>query len=270
MVTAANTLPLEGSVAVIAGGASGIGEASAYVLAERGARIALVDRDAVRGEALVASLRASGAEAQLFVGDISVGEQVERIAAAVDEAFGAIDVLVHSAGILAYGTVESISEQDWDRVLGVNLRSAFLMSKFCVPRMAQRGGGSIILIGSVQSVSAARASVHYVVSKHGLLGLARSLAVDHAAQGIRANCVLPGTVDTPMLHAVAERAADPDRLTQSLSETHLLGRIADAREVASLVAFLASDEASFITGAGIPVDGGLLVATGGAAANRAE
>lgn len=270
MVTAASTLPVEGRVAVIAGGASGIGAACANLLAERGARIALVDRDGERGEALVASLRASGAEARLFVGDISEGDQVERIVTAVDAAFGAVDVLVHSAGILSYGTVETISEQEWDRVLGVNLRSAFLMSKFCVPRMAQRGGGSIVLVGSVQSVTATRASVHYVVSKHGLLGLARSLAVDHAAQGIRANCVLPGTVDTPMLHAVAEQSADPDRLARSLEEMHLLGRIADAREVALLVAFLAGDEASFITGAGIPVDGGLLVATGGAAANRAE
>jgi NAD(P)-dependent dehydrogenase (short-subunit alcohol dehydrogenase family) len=150
-------------------------------------------------------------------------------------------------------------------VLNVNLKSAFLMSKYVIPVMVKRGGGAIVNTGSVQSVAAQRNSVHYVVSKHGILGLTRCLALDFARQNIRANCVMPGAIDTPMLRWSVSLAPDPEGTLAALNGIHMRGKMGKPEEVARVVAFLASDLASFITGAAITVDGGILVAIGGMA-----
>ena len=254
-----------GKVAVITGGASGIGEACAREFAARGAAVAVVDRDVVRGEQTAAALKSQGKTAAYFSADLTLDAQVERVMADIVSTLGGIDVLVNNAGIQRYGTVASLSEQEWDEVIDTNLKSAFLASKYAIPAMLQRGGGAIVMTGSTQSLAANRNSAHYVVSKHGLLGLARSIALDFGKQNIRANCVLPGAIDTPLLRWAASRDSHPDRVIEACDRLHIRGKMGQPEEVARVIVFVASDLASFVTGAAIPVDGGQLVPVGGMA-----
>lgn len=250
-------------VVVVTGGASGIGRACVREFAVRGASVAIVDRNAQNGQEVLTELRDKARAADYFNCDLTVAAEVEQMATEVVARFGGIDALVNNAGIQRYGTVVSLSEQEWDEVLDANLKSAFLVSKYTIPHMLARGGGAIVVTGSVQSVAAQSNSAHYVASKHGLLGLTRSIALDFGRQNIRANCVLPGTIDTPMLHWAASLATDPQRVIQACDAMHIRGRIGTPEEVARVIVFLASDLASFITGAAIAVDGGLLVPVGG-------
>lgn len=252
-----------GKVVVVTGGASGIGRACAREFAARRAAVAVVDRDAKNGEGAVAEIRGAHATAMYFNCDLTKAAQVERMVSEIVSRFGGVDVVVNNAGIQRYGTVVTLSVEEWDEVIDVNLRSAFLVSKYAIPAMLARGGGSIVITGSVQSAAAQRNSAHYVVSKHGLLGLARSIALDFGRQNIRANCVLPGAIDTPMLRWAANLDSNPERVLQACDSLHIRGRMGTAEEVARVIVFLASDLASFVTGAAINVDGGLLVPVGG-------
>lgn len=252
-----------GRVVVVTGGASGIGRACAREFSARHAAVAIVDRDAKNGQQASNELRDKGFAADYFNCDVTSAAQVEQAMNGVVSRFGGIDVVVSNAGIQRYGTVVTLSEQEWDEVLDANLKSAFLVSKYAIPHMLARGGGSIVITGSVQSAAAQRNSAHYVVSKHGLLGLARSIALDFGKQNIRANCILPGSVDTPMLHWAANLDSNPERVLQACDAMHIRGRMGTPEEVARVIVFLASDLASFITGAAINVDGGLLVPVGG-------
>jgi NAD(P)-dependent dehydrogenase (short-subunit alcohol dehydrogenase family) len=258
-------MSFSGKVVIVTGGASGIGLACCEGFAALGGEVAVVDRDARRGEECAASIRAVGRHAEFFPADVSRSQEVEKLVAKVEQRLGGIDILVNNAGIQRYGTVTTLSEEEWDEVLNVNLKSAFLMSKHSIPAMARRGGGAIVITGSVQSVAAQRNSVHYVVSKHGLLGLARCLALDYAPQNIRANCVLPGAIDTPMLRWAASLDDQPERVLEACNRLHVLGRMGKPEEVAKVIIFLASDWASFITGSAVMVEGGLLVPVGGMA-----
>jgi NAD(P)-dependent dehydrogenase (short-subunit alcohol dehydrogenase family) len=255
----------QGKVAVVTGGASGIGEACAREFAERQAQVAVVDRDAQAGIQTVEEVRRKGGTAEYFQADVSVRSQVERLIPAIVSKFGGIDILVNNAGIQRYGTVTTLSEEEWDEVLNVNLKSMFLMSKYAIPEMLKRGGGAVVNTGSVQSVAAQRNSVHYVVSKHGILGLTRCLALDYASQNIRANCVLPGAIDTPMLRWSANLDENPGRVIEACHRVHLRGKMGRPEEVAHVIVFLASDLASFVTGSAVMADGGLLVPVGGMA-----
>jgi NAD(P)-dependent dehydrogenase (short-subunit alcohol dehydrogenase family) len=255
----------EGKVAVVTGGGSGIGEACAREFATRNAAVAVVERDAKAGEKTARELRGKRGTAEFFLADLSHREEVERLIPAIVSRFGGIDVLVNNAGIQRYGTVTTLSEEEWDEVMNVNLKSAFLMSKYAIPEMIKRGGGAIVITGSVQSVTAQRNSVHYVVSKHGLLGLTRCLALDYAKQNIRANCVLPGAIDTPMLRWAASLDPNPEKVLEACDRLHALGRRGQPEEVARVIVFLASDLASFMTGSAVMVEGGLLVPAGGMA-----
>ena len=254
-----------GKVVIVTGGASGIGLACCEAFAARGGTVAVVDRDAQRGEESAAAIQGRGTSAEFFQADVSRREDVERLAAKIAARFGGIDILVNNAGIQRYGTVTTLSEEDWDEVLNINLKSAFLMAKYLIPEMIKRGGGAIVITGSVQSVAAQRNSVHYVVSKHGLLGLTRCLALDYAADKIRANCVLPGAIDTPMLRWAASLDDHPERVLEACDRLHALGRMGKPEEVARVIVFLASDWASFMTGSAVMVEGGLLVPVGGMA-----
>ncbi len=258
-------MDFKGKVAIVTGGGSGIGRACAKVFAERNAAVALLDRDKTKGEAVARELSSGGGKAAFFAADVSLAEEIENVVRQVMAEFGRIDILVSNAGIQRYGTVTTISEEQWDEVMNVNLKGAFLMAKHTIPRMIESGGGSIVFVGSVQSVAAQRNSVQYVVSKHGLLGLTRCIALDYGQQNIRANCVLPGAIDTPMLRWSAGLDQDPERVLEACDTLHIRGKMGRPEEVANAIAFLANDLASFITGSALPVDGGLLVPIGGMA-----
>jgi len=253
----------DGKVAVVTGGAMGIGEATVRKLAELGASVALLDSNFEAGTKTAQSVVNAGGKCTCFACDVSDSKQVESAIAGVVAHFGGIDVLVSNAGIQAYGDVVSTSEELWDKVLGINLKGCFLVSKFAVPAMMKRKGGAIVVVGSVQSMSAIGGSAAYVTAKHGLLGLTRAMALDYAKNGIRVNCVCPGTVDTPMLHWAAGLDPNPQKVLDICARMHPVGRIAKASEIADAIAYLASDWASFITGSALLVDGGMLVPAGG-------
>jgi NAD(P)-dependent dehydrogenase (short-subunit alcohol dehydrogenase family) len=247
-------------IAVVTGAAMGIGAATAGKFAELGACVALLDRKAGEVEAAAAAL---GKAARAYTCDISKSDEVERAIAEVVRDFGGIDVLVSNAGIQRYGTVDATSEQTWDDVLDINLKGFFLASKYALPHIVARGRGAIVAVGSVQSIAALGNAAAYVASKHGLLGLTRSLALDYACRNVRVNCVLPGAIDTPMLRWAASLDPDPQRVLTTCDRMHALGRMGRPEEVANAIAFLASDWASFITGAALLVDGGMMVPAGG-------
>lgn len=258
-------MDFKGKVAIVTGGASGIGRACSQEFIEKNAAVAVVDRDAKAGKETAAELKKNGGTAEFFQADVSSTPQVEKLIQQVVEAFGGIDILVNNAGIQRYGTVTTTSEDEWDEVLDINLKGAFLMSKYAIPNMIERGGGSIVITGSVQSVAAQRNSVHYVVSKHGLLGLTRCIALDFGKQNIRANCVLPGAIDTPMLRWAANLDNHPEKVLQACDAVHMRGKMGQPEEVAHVIVFLASDQASFMTASAVMVEGGLLVPVGGMA-----
>jgi NAD(P)-dependent dehydrogenase (short-subunit alcohol dehydrogenase family) len=256
-------MQMKGKVAVVTGGAAGIGQASARKLCELGARVAILDRDAKTGEESVAALQKAGYTASYFPCDVSIESQVEAAVAATVERYGGLHILVSNAGIQRYGDVVSTTPEVWDETMNVHVKGCFHATKYAIPAMLASGGGAIVIVSSVQSFTAVNNSVAYVAAKHALLGIARAIALDFASQNIRANCVCPGAIDTPMLRATADATGSPEEMLATIGRMHALGRIGRPQEVANAIAFLASDEASFITGTSLMVDGGLLVPTGG-------
>ena len=257
-----NPMDLSGKIAIVTGGAMGIGQATAERLTLLGASVAIFDLNRERGESTAARLAQSGSCA-FCACDVSDAAQIGTAMQEVKQRFGGVDILVSNAGIQDYGDVVTTTEEAWDRLMQTNVRSAFLMAKACVPHMLERGGGAIAIVGSVQSMTAVANSVAYVTAKHALLGLTRSIALDFASRGIRANCVCPGAVDTPMLRWAASLDPDPSRVLRECDRLHAMGRMAQPSEIADAIAYLVSPMASFVTGAALVVDGGLLVPTGG-------
>lgn len=257
----------EGKVAVVTGGASGIGEATATLLSARGARVAILDLLDC-GASLAARLDPSGERALFHAVDVSDAAAVTDAADVVAARWGRIDVLVVSAGIQRYGTARDTSESEWQQVLAVNLSGAFYAARAVLPHM--RRGSAIVNVSSVQGLASQQNVCAYTVSKHGLVGLTRSIAMDFAAAGIRANVVCPGTVDTPMLRWAAALDPDPDSVIRACEVMHPIGRLAQAAEIAEVVAFLAHERASFMTGSVVTADGGLLTLIGGAPRAEAQ
>ncbi len=257
------SIQMKGKVAVVTGGATGIGAATAQKLCELGASVAILDRNAEAAGTTVNVLLKAGHTATFHHCDIAVETEVKNAIDAVVREQKALHVLVSNAGIQRYGDLASTSSEIWDETFDVHVKGCFHAAKYAIPVMVAAGGGAIVIVGSAQSFTAVKDSAAYVAAKHALLGITRSVAVDFASKNIRVNCVCPGAIDTPMLHWTASKAASPERVLQTLGSMHPLGRIGRPEEVANAIAFLASDWASFITGTSLVVDGGLIVPTGG-------
>lgn len=245
----------EGKTCVVTGATSGIGLAIAVKLASRKANLVLAGRNRTRGEELVANLTSDGVKALLVTADLADADAPAVIRDRTLEAFGRIDVLINNAGILINGSVLECSEADWNRVLDINLSSAFRMSRAILPAMIAQRAGSIVNVASDWALMGAKNATAYSVSKAALAQLTRCMALDFAANGIRANAICPGDTDTPMLEQ-ALKEGDGAAKIAALAAGIPLGRVARVEEIANATVFLASDDASFMTGALIPVDGG--------------
>jgi len=247
---------LSNKVAVVTGGASGIGRATALRFAEEGATVVIVDRDSTHGEEVLRQVRDQGHRVLFLPVDISVETQVREAIQKAEAEFGALHILVNNAAAFVFGSYD-VSQSDWERVLSVNVMGTALCSKYAIPAMIRAGGGSIVNVTSISGFVAQERSLPYNTSKAALLGLNRCLAMDLAPHKIRVNAVAPGCIDTPQLRADIERAGMTFEQGLALEgPLHLLNRYGTADEVANAILFLASDEASFITGTCLMVDGG--------------
>lgn len=249
---------LEGKAAVVTGAGTGIGAASARALAAEGAAVALFGPYDGELNEVRAQIEATEGRAVVVVGDVAVANDVERLMRRAAEEFGGVDVLLGNAGIMLNKTVEEATEEEWDRVLAVNLKGVFLGCKYAIPYMRRRGGGSIISMCSPHAFATQPEIAAYAAAKGGMLALTRQVAMDYARDGIRVNCVVPGTVDTPMLGGSQQLSGDPESDRRAWAEKHPLGRLCTPDDVARAVVWLASEDSSFTTGSPVFVDGGLL------------
>lgn len=247
---------LEGKVAWVSGGSGGIGSATLRRFVKEGAAVVCADINDEAGEKLVAELKSAGGQAVYSHCDVSKLEEVQAsIDGAVSE-FGRIDVLFNNAATSTGGYVADLDPEGWEHSLRVMLTAAMYGMKSAVPHMIEQGGGSIISTSSIYGLVSNAGNAPYATAKAGLINLTRSAALDYGRKGIRANCICPGAVETPMLDAVVGLGL---KSREAIADMHALGRTIQADEVANLVLFLASDESSAITGQAIPIDGGLLV-----------
>ncbi len=258
----------QGRVAVVTGGSTGIGRATVERLARAGARVVFCSNDAASLDSALRELRGLG-DVEAKFADVARADEMAALMRHTTERFGGIDLLANCAGIQRYGTVEDTEEAVWDEVLAVNLKGCYLASRHAIPEMRKRGGGSIVHVSSVQALACQANVAAYAASKGGLNALTRSMALDFAADRIRVNAVCPGSVDTPMLRASARRFGGGravDDVVREWGTSHPLGkgygRVCSAAEVAEVIAFLLSERASFVTGAEIKVEGGLLARLG--------
>jgi NAD(P)-dependent dehydrogenase (short-subunit alcohol dehydrogenase family) len=250
----------ENKAIIITGAGMGIGKAAALAFANEGGSVAVADVSEVDGQDTVRQIKEGGGEAIFVKCDVSNSEDVQRLVKETVTAFGGVDVLYNNAGVVRYGTVVETSEEDWDYQLNINLRATFLTCKYAIPEMKKRGGGAIVNTASVQAFSSQRTVAAYAASKGGVVSLTTTLALDHAPDNIRCNCIAPGSIHTPMLDFAANSFVpeDPDQAIIDWGKMHPIGRVGRPEEVADLALFLASDDSSFCTGGCYRVDGGLL------------
>jgi len=247
---------LEGKIALVTGGGTGIGRAIALLFAAEGAKICVAGRRSEPLQQVVAEIRRLGGTATFTRGDVLKADRVELMVQGAIYNFGGLDILVNNAGIFLEGTVVDTDEKRWDKVVGTNLKGAYMVSRYAVPAIKARGGGCIINNASVHGLVGAKNSVAYCASKGGLVQLTRAMALDHAADRIRVNAICPGLVDTPMTR---EADGGSSWLDAAVKE-YPAARAGTVDEVARLALYLASDESRFMTGAVLPIDGGFTTA----------
>jgi NAD(P)-dependent dehydrogenase (short-subunit alcohol dehydrogenase family) len=249
---------LQGKVAAVTGGASGIGEATVRRFVAEGAKVAFADRDGERGRRVAAEIQAAGGAAIFVEADVADETAALSFVKRAEDQYGRIDILVNNAGIRMYQTVVDATAESWDTLLGVNLKSYAFCAKAAIPAMLRAGGGSIVNVASVRSVIAGSNTIQYDTAKSAIAGLTRGLAMDHSPQGIRANAVGPGPIFTPFHARRIEEAGQTVRqYNDDAASRTMLRRPGTAEEVANCILFLASDEASYVTGTLLLVDGGM-------------
>ncbi|MEM7022514.1 MAG: glucose 1-dehydrogenase [Pseudomonadota bacterium] len=253
---------LERKVAIVTGGSKGMGHAAALRLAAGGARVVFCSDDA---PSIQGALADAPAEVEGIEANVARSADMERLIGETVRRHGGLDILVNAAGIQRYGTVVDTSEELWDEVMDVNLKGVFLASKYAIPQMERRGGGSIINIASVQAYASQTNVAAYTTTKGAILALTRAMALDHAAAKIRVNAICPASIDTPMLRWAADLwkgDKTQDEMIEMWGQGHPVGRVGQAKEIAELAAFLASDRCPFMTGADLKVDGGVMAKLG--------
>jgi NAD(P)-dependent dehydrogenase (short-subunit alcohol dehydrogenase family) len=248
---------LEGKVAVITGAALGIGKASSLLFAKQGAKVAVTDILDIEGQKLAEQIRLSGGDAEFWHLDTKDEQQVTDVINSIASKYGKINILVNNAGISGTNKpTHEISAQEWDRVMNVNVKGVFLCTKYCIPYLIVAGGGSIINLSSIYGIISAQDVPPYHASKGAVRLMSKTDALLYAKYKIRVNSVHPGFIWTPMVEKFAESVGNPEEVKKTLGELHPLGHVGDADDVAYGLLYLASDEAKFVTGSELVIDGG--------------
>ena len=245
---------LKGKVCIVTGGASGIGRATCLLFAREGALLVVADKSLAGAEAVAND---AGPEALAIETDVADSQSVRALIDRAVEHFGCLDVLVNNAGYGITGSVVETDEDAWDRLMAVNLTGVFYGCKHAIPVMRRQGGGVIVNTASTTAIVGIRDRAAYCASKGGVAALTKAMALDHAADGIRVNCIAPGTVDSPYYQAMLAKSDDPGELRRSLAQRHAMGRLGTPEEIATSMLFLACDDSSFATGSMLTVDGGM-------------
>nr|WP_247281376.1 MULTISPECIES: SDR family oxidoreductase [unclassified Bradyrhizobium] len=260
MIEAAPEMKLAGRMAIITGGGSGIGRASAVLFAREGAFVALVDRDADSAAETLAMLREQGGSGSVHVGDVGDADFARATVESVATGGGRLDVLMTSAGFSCGGTVITTAPADWDAVFRANVGGTWLWARAVVPIMQRQGKGAIITLASQLAIAGGKGNSAYIAAKGAIVSLTRTMAIDFATDGIRVNALAPGAIDTPLLRRSFARHVDPESVREASRQRHAMKRFGRAEEVAAAALYLASDDSSFVTGTVLPVDGGWLAA----------
>lgn len=247
---------LADKVAIITGAGSGMGRATALLFAREGAKVVVADCDHNTGEETVSLIEKGGGEGTFVPVDVSKAADAERMVKTTLDRYDTLDILVNNAGIYSQGDVVETTEEEWHRILGVNLTGVFLCSKYSVPVMIQSGGGDIVNVASEAGIVGIKNQVSYNVSKSGVIALTRSMALDFAPHNIRVNCLCPGRTLTPLVEKVIAEAEDPESTRRALEEDRPLKRMGRPGEIAAGILFLVSDECTYATGSTLVVDGG--------------
>lgn len=250
-------MKLDGKVAIITGAGSGIGRATAILFAREGARVIVADWVAAAGEETVAEIKANRGEASFVQVDVSKAAEVEEMVRLTVEMYGRLDILFNNAGLTLPARITETSEEVWQKSLDVNLKGVMLGCKYAIPEMQKIGGGSIINTASMLGLVASPGQAPYCAAKGGVVLLTKQVAIDYARNNIRVNCICPSEVDTPMHRKFIEESPDPEATKKRLLERIPLNRVAQPEEIASVALFLASVDSAYVTGAALPVDGGL-------------
>lgn len=252
---------LSGKVAIVTGGASGIGRATALLFAGEGAAVTVVDVDRARGEGAVTEIAAAGGRAIFIPADVTSAAECRTLVERTLSEFGHIDILFNNAGITRRATVVELVEEDWDRVMAVNVKSIYLLSREVIPLMEKQGSGTIINTASGWGLAGGARAAVYCASKGAVVLLTKAMAIDHGPR-IRVNCICPGDTDTSMLRDEARQLREDEAPFLADSAKRPLGRVGRPEEIAQAVLYLASDASSFVTGTALVVDGGGLAGTG--------